>query len=542
MNVFVRTQALRDRRWLGYGISFVSVLLSLGVRYALGEAAYKFPFVLFLPAVVVTTFVGGLRPGVVAAVLGGLAADLTLIAPSGSIWPAWPDGWLALFFYTLTVSIDVALIHGMTRAFRRAGCAESALRLANERLETRVRDRTAALEGQIAEREAAEAKLRQMQKMESVGQLTGGIAHDFNNMLAVVIGSLEMARRRLNEPDRLAGFLTSAEEGAKRAAQLVSRLLAFSRQQPLEPRALDANQFVAGLSELLRRTIGERVVVETVLAPDLRRCFVDAIELENAILNLAVNARDAMPDGGRLTIATSNAVLDALYVRTHPEAVVGYYVQVTVEDSGTGMPPAVIEKAFDPFYTTKGIGRGTGLGLSQVYGFVKQSGGHVAIYSEVGHGTTIRLYLPRCDDGVDVERPDGDDGETFRARDEEIVLVVEDEPGVREVSVDALRELGYTVMQAPDARAALGLVSAMPRLDLLLTDVVMPDMTGPQLAAEARALRPDLRVVFTTGYARNVVLQGDETDGAAAVLPKPFTLRQLGAKVREALDRAVLPV
>ncbi len=247
MNVFVRTQALRDRRWLGYGISFVSVLLSLGVRYALGEAAYKFPFVLFLPAVVVTTFVGGLRPGVVAAVLGGLAADLTLIAPSGSIWPAWPDGWLALFFYTLTVSIDVALIHGMTRAFRRAGCAESALRLANERLETRVRDRTAALEGQIAEREAAEAKLRQMQKMESVGQLTGGIAHDFNNMLAVVIGSLEMARRRSNEPDaacRLPRQRRGGRQARRAAGVAAARLLpstaagaARARRQPVRRRA-----------------------------------------------------------------------------------------------------------------------------------------------------------------------------------------------------------------------------------------------------------------------------------------------------------------
>ena len=322
----------------------------------------------------------------------------------------------------------------------------------------------------------------------------------------------------------------------------MSRLFAFSRQQPLEPRALDVNQFVAGMSELLRRTNGERVVVETALAPDLRRCFVDAIELENAVLNLAVNARDAMPDGGRLSIATSNAALVTDYVRHHPEAAVGDYVLVAVEDSGTGMPSQVIERAFDPFYTTKGVGRGTGLGLSQVYGFVKQSGGHVSIESEIGHGTTIRLYLPRCADGAEVATADRDDGATAHARGEEIVLVVEDEPGVRHVSVDALRELGYTVMQASDAHAALSLIAVTPRLDLLFTDVVMPDMTGPQLAVEARRLRPDLRVVFTTGYARNVVLDGDDPDGVAAVLPKPFTLRQLGAKVREVLDRATAPV
>ncbi len=541
MNVFVRTQALRDRWWLGYAIAFASVLLSLAIRYALGEAAYKFPFVLFLPAVIVTTFLGGLRPGMVAAVLGGLAADLTLIAPVGSIWPLWPDGWLALFFYTLTVTIDIALIHAMTRAFHRAARAETALRLANDRLESRVRDRTAALEQQIAEREAAEAKIRQMQKMESVGQLTGGIAHDFNNMLAVVIGSLEMARRRLSEPDRLVGFIASAEEGAKRAAQLVSRLLAFSRQQPLEPRVLDVNEFVGGMSELLRRTIGEQVAVETVLASDLRRCFADAIELENAILNLAVNARDAMPNGGRLTIATSNAALDAHYVRHHPEATIGDYVRVTVEDTGTGMPREVIERAFDPFYTTKSIGKGTGLGLSQVYGFVKQSGGHVSIYSEVGHGTSVRFYLPLGATDVEVANIARDDGEFAPARAGEIVLVVEDEPGVRHVSVDALRELGYTVMQAADGRAALGLIAATAHIDLLFTDVIMPEMTGSQLAIEARALRPDLRVVFTTGYARNVVLQGEDIDGAAVVLPKPFTLTQLGAKVREALDRTPLP-
>ena len=535
MNVFVRTQAIRDRRWLGFGIAFASVLLSLGVRYALGQAAYKFPFVLFLPAVIVTTFVGGRWPGLLAAALGGIAADLTLIAPVGSVWPSWPEGWLALGFYALTVTIDVALIDVMSRAFGRAARAEAALRQANERLETRVRERTAALERQLIEREAAEAQIRQMQKMESVGQLTGGIAHDFNNMLAVVIGSLEMARRRIEEPGRLAGFITSAEEGAKRASQLVARLLAFSRQQALEPRVLDVNEFVAGISELLRRTLGERISVETVLAPDLRRSFADAIQLENAILNLAVNARDAMPNGGRLTIETANAAVDDHYVRNHPEAIVGEYVVITVEDGGSGMPREVIERAFDPFYTTKGVGKGTGLGLSQVYGFVKQSGGHVAIYSEVGHGTIIRLYLPCSADETLASDAGRDDGEIEGARGE-IVLVVEDEAGVRHVSVEALRELGYGVEQASGGHEALSLLAEMPRVDLLFTDVVMPDMTGPQLAAAARALRPQLRVVFTTGYSRNAVLAAGDDEEVVAVLPKPFTLRQLGTKVREALD------
>ena len=323
--------------------------------------------------------------------------------------------------------------------------------------------------------------------------------------------------------------------------RFVSRLLAFSRQQPLEPRVLDVNELVGGMSDLLRRTIGEQVVIETALAHALRPCLADAVQLENAILNLAVNARDAMPDGGRLTIATSHASLDEAYVRHHPEASRGEYVEVSVADAGTGMPPQVVARVFEPFYTTKEIGRGTGLGLSQVYGFVKQSGGHVSIESEVGRGTTIRLYLPCCGEGAGVPEPDRDDGAVVGARGAEIVLVVEDEAGVRGISVAALRELGYEVMEAAGGRAALGILASTPRVDLLLTDVVMPSMTGPQLAAEARAIRPDLRVVFTTGYASDAVLRGADLDDDVAVLLKPFTLRQLDAKLREALDRETAP-
>ena len=286
----------------------------------------------------------------------------------------------------MTVALDIALIHAMTTAIDRAARAEAALRVANGDLERRVQERTAALEQQIAEREAAEDQIRQMQKMESVGQLTGGIAHDFNNMLAVVIGSLEMARRRSDDPVRVSGFLDSAEEGARRAAQLVARLLAFSRQQPLEPRSLDANRLLGGMVDLLRRTIGEQVRIETILGAGLWRCFADAVQVENAILNLAVNSRDAMPEGGRLKIETANANLDDQYVRRDPDLTPGEYVLVSVTDTGTGMPPQVVERAFDPFYTTKEVGKGTGLGLSQVYGFVKQSGGHVSIDSKIGSG------------------------------------------------------------------------------------------------------------------------------------------------------------
>lgn len=538
INVFTLTQPVRDRAWQGYLIGVAAVALSLAVRFALGDIALKFPFVIFLPPVVLTTFVGGLRPGIASAFLAGVAADATLIAPPGKVVPVWPDGWIAMAFYVLTVGIDIALIHGLTTAFRRAAIAEAALRSVNEGLETRVVERTTELHQTVAEKEAAEAQIRQMQKMESVGQLTGGIAHDFNNMLAVVIGSLEMARRRLDDHERATSFIESAEEGAKRASQLVARLLAFSRQQPLEPRALDANQLVGGMSELLRRTIGEQIMVETVLAGGLWRCFADAMQVENAILNLAVNARDAMPTGGRLTIETANVDLDRRYVRSHPDATPGPYVMISVADTGTGMSQEVIERAFDPFYTTKGVGKGTGLGLSQVYGFVTQSGGHIAIASQIGRGTTIRIYLPRHAGRADEAGASDSIANVPMAQAQEIVLVVEDEPNVRHMSVDALRELGYTVVQASDAKQALSVLAIQPRIDLLFTDVIMPEMNGRQLADAARALRPALGIVYTTGYARDAVLQEGTPDPTIAILPKPFTLSQLAIKVRDVLNRS----
>lgn len=535
--MFTLTQPIRDRPWQGYAIGFIAVGLSFLLRLALANMALQFPFIIFLPAVIVTTFMGGLGAGIVCASVVGIVVDLSLLAPTGKILPPWPDGWIAMGFYVATVGLDIALIHGMTVAFGRAAVAETALRRVNEGLETRVVARTRELEQKVSEKEAAEAQIRQMQKMESVGQLTGGIAHDFNNMLGVVIGSLEMARRRIDDPNRLATFIASAEEGAKRASHLVTRLLAYSRRQPLAPRSLDANQLVSGVLELLRRTIGEQIRIETILAGGLWPCFADAAQVENAILNLAVNARDAMQDGGRLTIETTNAVLDARYARSHPEAEAGQYVLISVTDTGSGMKPDVIERAFDPFYTTKDVGKGSGLGLSQVYGFIKQSGGHVAIYSEIDHGTTIRLYLPRQKD-ADVEETEPVVATRIpTARSEEIVLVVEDEPNVRNVSVDALRELGYTVVHASDAKQALNVLAVQPRIDVLFTDVIMPDMNGRQLAVAARAMLPRLRIIYTTGYARNEVLQEGEFDPTIAILPKPFTLSQLAIKVRDVLDQ-----
>jgi nitrogen-specific signal transduction histidine kinase/CheY-like chemotaxis protein len=389
-------------------------------------------------------------------------------------------------------------------------------------------------------REAAEAQARQAQKMEAVGQLTGGIAHDFNNMLAIVIGSLELVKRRRSQGqhdiDRL---IDTALDGAQRGAALTRRLLAFSRQQPLEPSVTDLNALVQGMAEMLRRTIGETIELECALGGGLWWTLVDRSQLENAILNLAVNARDAMPDGGRLTIETLNAYLDDAYAASNAEVSPGQYAVVAVSDTGTGMTAAIIAKAFDPFFTTKGVGRGSGLGLSQVYGFVKQSGGHVKIYSEPGQGTTVKIYLRRhiADPArAEAERrpakvtlPAGALGE--------IILVVEDEDAVRRTTVESLRELGYTVRHARSAQEALGLLDEQAGITLLFTDVVMPGMTGRGLVDTAAQKYPGLKTLYTTGYTPNAIVHNGLVDPGVDLLMKPFTLEDLARKVRAAIDR-----
>ena len=414
------------------------------------------------------------------------------------------------------------------------GVTQGVLRRANKDLA----DSNAELKRQIEERERVEAQMRQVQKMESIGQLTGGIAHDFNNMLAIVIGNLEMASRRFdNAPEKARAAIGHANEGATRAAALTRRLLAFSRQQPLEPRIVDLNKLVGGMSDLLRRTLGEQIRIETVLSGGLWRTFADVSQVENAVLNLCVNARDAMEDGGNLTVETANAYLDDDYCRGTDGVRPGQYVAIAVSDTGPGMPPEVIERAFDPFFTTKDVGKGTGLGLSQVYGFIRQSGGHVRIYSEIGQGTTVKVYLPRHvgedqDDGT----PAPDAATLPRARGEETILVVEDEAEVRRMSTDALTELGYGVIQAANAAEALQALSRHPEIALLFTDVVMPDLNGRQLAEVARQQRPDLPVVYTTGYTRNAIVHNGTLDHDVALVPKPFTIEQLARKIRSVLD------
>lgn len=394
-----------------------------------------------------------------------------------------------------------------------------------------------ALKIQNVAREEAEGRVRMLQKMESLGQLTGGIAHDFNNMLAVVLGGIELAKRRLRaDPERAEASLEHAREGATRAVTLTSRLLAFSRNQPLAPSPLDANKLIGGICEMLGRTLGEQIEVECVYGAGLWRCYADPSEVENALLNLSINARDAMPGGGKLTVETANAHIDDEYARTRPDVTSGQFVLLSVSDTGHGMPADVVDRAFDPFFTTKAVGKGTGLGLSQVFGFAKQSGGHVAIYSEIGQGTTVKIYLPRFAGAEPAVTGSATTDNIPEGRAEEVVLVVEDEQRVRHFAVDALRELGYTAISASDPIEALKSLREQPRIDMMFTDIVMPEMTGRQLADAALELRPDLRVLYTTGYTRNAVVHNGMIDIGVAFLPKPYSLAELARKVRDVLD------
>jgi signal transduction histidine kinase len=413
--------------------------------------------------------------------------------------------------------------------------AEEALRELNGNLERQVAERTEQLRVQ-------EEALRQAQKMEAIGQLTGGVAHDFNNILQVIVGNLEVIRRIATaDAGRIQRAAEQALNGARQASSLTQRLLAFSRRQPLDPKPIDVNAVVVGMSDMVNRTLGETIAVEIVRGAGLWKAETDPNALESAILNLAVNARDAMPEGGRLTIETTNAHIDEAYASAHSEVHAGQYVALSISDTGVGMDAETLRRAFEPFFTTKPVGKGTGLGLSQVYGFVKQSGGHVKIYSEVGQGTTVKIYLPRLQGSVEeadahrpVAMPEGTQAE--------IILVVEDEESVRNYSVDALRELGYRVIEAPDGPSALTILESRTRIDLLFTDVVLPGgMTGAQLAARAREWHPALKILFTTGYARNAIFHHGRLDKGVNLLTKPYSFADLAAKIRDVLDGFLRP-
>ncbi len=415
-----------------------------------------------------------------------------------------------------------------------------------QQAETALREAHARLLAEIAERERAETLLHQAQKMEAVGQLTGGVAHDFNNLLTVVIGGLEMAGRQLaNLPAgppaaRIERGMDLARQGADRAAVLVQRLLAFSRRQVLEPRPVEVNLLVSGMLEVLRRTLGETIVLDAVLADDLWPARADPNQLENAVLNLAVNARDAMPNGGRLTVGTGNRTLGGA-PHADPgmaEVVAGDYVMIAVTDTGSGMDQATLGRVFEPFFTTKPPGYGTGLGLSQVYGFAKQSRGHIALRSQPGAGTTVELYLPRLVPGEGHPRTVGTPAAGAPASHRgETVLVVEDNDDVRSYSAEALRELGYEVLAAADGAAALALLDRQPGIGLLFTDIGLPGgMNGRQLAHAALRRTAGLKVLLTTGYPQNAGDAAPPLDAGVQVVAKPFTFAELAARIRRILD------
>jgi PAS domain S-box-containing protein len=408
--------------------------------------------------------------------------------------------------------------------------AEAKLRQLNETLEARVVE-------EIAERRAAEVALQRAQKLEAIGKLTGGVAHDFNNLLQIVSGNLQLLATDVANNPRAERRITNAMAGVTRGAKLANQLLAFGRRQPLEPKVVNIGRLVVGMEDLVRRSIGEAIEVETVVSGSLWNAFVDPTQIENAIVNLAINARDAMDGVGKLTIEVRNAHLDHDYAAKNTDVRPGQYVMIAVTDTGAGIPAELIEQVFEPFFSTKPEGKGSGLGLSMVYGFVKQSGGHVKIYSEVGQGTSVKLYLPRVHENEDqVAGPDladvGGGSET--------ILVVEDDEEVRSTVTEMLRELGYNVLMAKDAGSALPILESGVKIDLLFTDVVMPGpLRSPELARKAKERMPTLAVLFTSGYTENAIVHGGRLDAGVNLLTKPYSKQVLASRIRKALDERV---
>jgi PAS domain S-box-containing protein len=396
----------------------------------------------------------------------------------------------------------------------------------------------------VSARQQEEALLYQAQKMETVGQLTGGIAHDFNNLLLVILGSLEMLQDEVADRPTAQNCVSMAMMAAERGAQLNRQLLAFARKQPLVPVVVDINALIREETELVRRSLGERNEVEMVLGGGLWKSVVDKAQLQHALLNLAINARDAMPEGGKVTIETSNAHFDRSYAAQHHDVSAGQYVLIAVSDTGQGMSPEVQARALEPFFTTKAFGQGTGLGLSMIYGFVKQSGGHLKLYSEIGHGTTLKIYLPRAHPDVvaaagrGTAKDAGTNGSTAGfVGGSEAILVVEDDPEVRVYVTGVLRGFGYNVIAVEDGPATLSILATIETLDLLFTDVVLPHgMDGKQVSAAVLERFPDAAVIFTSGYTKNAIVHNGRLDDETWLLSKPYSRQELGRTVRSMLD------
>lgn len=408
---------------------------------------------------------------------------------------------------------------------------EQAARKAMEDFNRVLEDR---VEQAIQERKKLENQLLQAQKMEAVGQLTGGVAHDFNNLLQVIGGNLQLLEQQLIGDDRKHRHVANALAGVQRGAKLAAQLLAFGRQQPLDPKPTNIGRLVREMDDMFRRTLGEAIEIETVIQGGLWNCLVDRSQIENVLLNLAINARDAMDGAGKLTIEAGNASLDDAYAAEHLEVTPGQYVMLAVTDTGSGIPADIIEKVFDPFFTTKEPGKGTGLGLSMVFGFVKQSGGHVKLYSEQGEGTTVRLYLPRTRQAEEIIQIDPKN--VPHAQGGETILVVEDDESVRATSVELLTALGYSVLEAPNADSALAIINSGAKIDLLFTDVVMPgNLRSPELARLATQRLPGLKVLFTSGYTQNAIVHSGRLDDGVELIAKPFSRERLAQKIRAVL-------
>jgi signal transduction histidine kinase/CheY-like chemotaxis protein len=400
--------------------------------------------------------------------------------------------------------------------------------------EVRQRRKAEAMVKRFQEIEATESQVRQAQKMEAIGQLTGGVAHDFNNILTVITGTIEILGEAVKDRPHLAQITNMMGAAAARGADLTQHLLAFARRQPLQPRSVDVNALVIDAARLLRPTLGEQIEIESMLAHDSAPALIDPSQLSTAILNLALNARDAMPEGGKLTLETKNVVLDENYAAMNSEVNPGKYVLIAVSDSGMGIPASLLDKVFEPFFTTKDIGRGSGLGLSMVYGFVKQSNGHIRIYSEEGHGTTVKLYLPQAAGVADTLPAEAGISEIERG--DESILIVEDDALVREYVVAQISRLGYDTLAASNGAEALAIINGPERVDLLFTDVIMPgSMNGRQLAIEAQKRRPELKVLFTSGYTENAIVHHGRLDAGVLLLPKPYISSDLARLIRTAL-------
>ena len=518
---------IRERFWISYAIPVAASLAGLLLRIAIGHHLPESPFFTFVPAVLVSVLAGGIGPGLLSVVISAFLGNYFFVAPTGLF--SFPKGCSIVLAFCFVAGTLVFLVNALIITNFRLSRAMEMLRTVNDSLETRIAARTVELM-------EAEEKLHQSQKMEALGHLTGGIAHDFNNLLTSIAGSLEMLHKRLQQGrlEDLPRHVNAARESAARGASLTQRLLAFARRQSLEPRATDINDLVRSMEDLIRRTIDPGIILNVTDATGLWTTLVDPNQLELALLNLCINASDAMPAGGRLIIKTENHTLDGPRAKAL-ELAPGQYVSLSVCDNGTGMEPDVIEHAFDPFFTTKPVGQGTGLGLSMVYGFVRQSGGHVRIRSTPGQGTSVFLYLLRHDGAAEAAKVFEPSREPSTLS--EAVLVVDNDPGPRTQIAYLLTQLGYTALQAEDGPNALKILQSSRRVNLLITDVGLPHgMNGRQLAEAARALRPDLQVLFITSYADNTLIRQIILPPGMHVLPKPFAPAVLAMRIQRLLN------